>query len=148
MICLELNWFIYDPSRILQLSEFVWTLRSSVWIFLLIDATDRSKISSDHHRIFFDASLYPHSFFTNTLFKMSLEQYFNVVFNLWSNLRHFVSGKPNFTSMVIVWFPKCVVILFLCFQNYLRYSYIEFLSDLNLLENTRIVFEFDYFVVL
>jgi len=35
----------------LQLSEFVWTLRSSVQVifnnFLLIDATDRSKISSD-----------------------------------------------------------------------------------------------------
>ena len=26
MICLELNFFFYDPSRILQLSEFVWTL--------------------------------------------------------------------------------------------------------------------------
>jgi len=35
----------------LHLSEFVWTLRSSVLVvfnnFLLIDATDRSKISSD-----------------------------------------------------------------------------------------------------
>ena len=35
----------------LQLSEFVWTLRSSVQVifnnFLLINATDRSKISSD-----------------------------------------------------------------------------------------------------
>ena len=38
------------------------TLRSSVWVvfnnFLIIDATDRSKISSNHHRIFFDISLY------------------------------------------------------------------------------------------
>ena len=43
MISLELNWFVYDPSWILQLSEFVWTLRSSVWgvfnNFLLIEAT-------------------------------------------------------------------------------------------------------------
>ena len=31
MICLELNWLFYDPSWMLQLSEFVWTLRSSVW---------------------------------------------------------------------------------------------------------------------
>ena len=57
MICLELNWFFYDSSRVLQHSEFVWTLRSSVWVvlnnFLLIDATDRSKISSNHRRIFF-----------------------------------------------------------------------------------------------
>ena len=32
MICLELNWFVYDPSWMLQLSDFVWRLRSSVWI--------------------------------------------------------------------------------------------------------------------
>jgi len=43
MIWLELNWFVYDPSWMLHLSEFVWTLRSSVLVvfnnFLLIDAT-------------------------------------------------------------------------------------------------------------
>ena len=57
----------------LQLSEFVWTMRSSVWVvfnnFLLIDATDRSKISSDQKRLFFAVSLYPLSFFANTPFK-------------------------------------------------------------------------------
>ena len=41
IICLELNWFVYDPSWMLQLSDFVWTLRSSVWVvlnhFLLIE---------------------------------------------------------------------------------------------------------------
>jgi len=46
MICLESNWLFSDLSWMLQLSE--WTLRSSVWVvfnnFLLIDATDRSKI--------------------------------------------------------------------------------------------------------
>ena len=51
MICLKLNRFFYGLSRMLHLSEFVWTLRSSVLVvfnnFLLIDATDRSKISSD-----------------------------------------------------------------------------------------------------
>ena len=60
-ICLKLNWLFYDPSWMLQLSEFVWTLRSSVWVvfnnFLLIDATDKTKISSNHHRIFFDVSM-------------------------------------------------------------------------------------------
>ena len=62
---------IIDPSRMLQLSEFVWTLRSSVIFnnFLLIDATDRSKISSDQKRLFFAVSLYPLSFFANTPFK-------------------------------------------------------------------------------
>ena len=62
MICLELNWLFYDPSWILQLCEFVWMLRSLVGVvfnhFLLIDATDRSKICSNHHRIFFNISLY------------------------------------------------------------------------------------------
>ena len=45
---------ILRSSSMLQLSEFVWTLRSSVKVvyikFLLIDATDRNKISSNHHR--------------------------------------------------------------------------------------------------
>ena len=42
---------------LLGLSEFVRTLRSSVLVvfnnFLLIDATDRSKISSDHKALFY-----------------------------------------------------------------------------------------------
>ena len=56
----------------LQLSEFVWALRSSAWVvfnnFLLIDPTDRSKISSDQKRLFFAVILYPLSFFANTPF--------------------------------------------------------------------------------
>ena len=55
------------------LSEFVWTLRVSVLVvfnnFLLIDATDRSKISSDQKRFFIALSLYPLLFFANTPFK-------------------------------------------------------------------------------
>ena len=74
MICLELNRFFYGLSRMLHLSEFVWTLRSSVLVvfnnFLLKDATDRSKISSDQKRIFIALSLHPLSFFANTPFKM------------------------------------------------------------------------------
>ena len=52
-------------------SEFVWTLRSLVFFnnFLLIDATDKSKISSDQKRFFITLSLYPLSFFANTPFK-------------------------------------------------------------------------------
>ena len=57
----------------LHLSEFVWTLRSSVLVvfynLLLIDATaDRSKISSDQKRFFIALSLYPLSFLANTPF--------------------------------------------------------------------------------
>ena len=48
-------------------------LRSSAWIvfnnFLLIDATDKSKISSDRKRLFFALRQYPLSFFANTPFK-------------------------------------------------------------------------------
>ena len=57
MICLKLNRFFYGLSRMLHLSEFVWILRSSVFVvfnnFLLIDATDRSKIRSDQKRFFY-----------------------------------------------------------------------------------------------
>ena len=56
-----------------ELPQFVWALRSSVWDvfinFLPIDATDRSKISSDKKRFFIALSLYPFSFFANTPFK-------------------------------------------------------------------------------
>ena len=75
--------FFYDPSWMLQLSDFVWALRSLVWIvfnnFLLIDATDRSKISSDQKRLFFALRLYPLSFFASTPFNACLrliEQYY------------------------------------------------------------------------
>ena len=58
----------------LYLSEFVWSLRSSVWVafnnFLLKDATERSKISSDQKRLFLAVSL-PLSFFANTPFNSS-----------------------------------------------------------------------------
>ena len=60
----------------LQISEFVWALRSSVWIvfnnFLLIDATDKSKISSDRKLLFFALRLYHLSFFASTPFNISI----------------------------------------------------------------------------
>ena len=93
MICLELNWLFYDPSWTLQFSEFVWTLRSSVWVvfnnFLLIDATDRSKISSDQKRLFFAVSLYPLSFFANTPFN-------NLIFVSWTLNRDLEHLLPLF----------------------------------------------------
>ena len=65
--------FLRSISRMLQFSQFVWTLSYSVWDvfnnFLLIDVTDRSKISSDQKRFFIASSLYPLSFFANTPFK-------------------------------------------------------------------------------
>jgi len=57
----------------LQFSKFLWALSYAVWDvfnnFLLIDATDRSKISSDQKRFFIALNLYPLSFFANTPFK-------------------------------------------------------------------------------
>ena len=49
----------------LNLSEFVWSMDTTFFginrfnNFLLIDATDRSKISSDQKRFFIALSLYP-----------------------------------------------------------------------------------------
>ena len=59
-------------SRMLHLSEFEWTflgISRFLTIFLLIDATDRSKISSDQKCFFIALSLHPLSFFANTPFK-------------------------------------------------------------------------------
>ena len=70
----------------LHFSEIVWMLRSSVLFvfnnFLLIDATDRSTISSNQKRLVFAASLYLLSFFANTpfnLIKNYVKQKWNVV---------------------------------------------------------------------
>jgi len=72
----EIKWIFYGLSRMLQFYEFVWVLSYSVWDvfnkFLLIDATDRSKISSDQKRFFIALSLHPLSFFANTPFKHSM----------------------------------------------------------------------------
>ena len=71
MICLILIWFFYGLSRMFQLPQFVWALRSSVrdvFInFLLIDGTDRIKISSDQKLFFIALSLNPLSFFANII---------------------------------------------------------------------------------
>ena len=50
--------------------------------FLLLDATDRSKIRSDQKRFFIALSLYPHSFFVNTPFKQNKKEAQNVT-NPW-----------------------------------------------------------------
>ena len=53
--------------------------------FLLIDATDRSKISSDQKRVFSAVSLFPLSFFANTPFNIKdLDLIGSVVFSLWT----------------------------------------------------------------
>ena len=75
-ICCVYKEKLFEDSRMLQFSEFVWALSYSVWDvfknFLLTDATDRNKISSDQKRFFIALSLYPLSFFANTPFKVPL----------------------------------------------------------------------------
>ena len=78
----EIKWIFLHPSHVLQLSQFVWTLRSSVLVvfnnFLLTDATDTSEISSDQKRFFIALSLYPLSFFANTPFKPGIRYKLNI----------------------------------------------------------------------
>ena len=69
---------ICDPSSMSHLSEFVWTLGSSVLVvfnnFLLIRRNRYSNINSNQKSLFFVASLYPFSFFENTPFKIRIFQ--------------------------------------------------------------------------
>ena len=109
MICLILIWFFYGLSRVFQLPQFVWALRFSLWgvfiNFLLIDATDKSKISIDQKRFFVALSLYPLSFFANTPFnkvqKSELNhqifklEYFQIV----SNIAFFVCNPIIYSLM-------------------------------------------------
>ena len=64
----EIKWISYGLSRMLQFSQFVWRLSYSaldvINNFLLIHATNRSKISSDQKRFYIALSL-SLSFFAN-----------------------------------------------------------------------------------
>ena len=89
----------------LQLSQFVWTLRSSGLVdfnnFLLIDATVRSKISSNQKRLFFAVSLYPLSFFANTPFKTLNELSFLQTLNfLQRKLFFFPNDKMKMVNII------------------------------------------------
>ena len=128
-ICLKFNWFVYDPNWMLQLSEFVWTLRSSVWVvfnnFLLIDATDKSKISRNRKCFFFAVSLYPLSFFANTSFKLNktlikigssctcfqLVRFLHI-FSFGVKIRHNVRLANVYYINVIIHLPCCMYLKF------------------------------------
>jgi len=89
----------------LQLSQFVWTLRSSAQVVLnnslLIDATVRSKISSNQKRLFFAVSLYPLSFFANTPFKTLNELSFLQTLNfLQRKLFFFPNDKMKMVNII------------------------------------------------
>ena len=129
----------------MQLSEFVWILCSSVWFvfnnFLLIDATDRSKINSNHHRIFFCVSLYPLSFFSNTPFRWdgrcSKKNYrfsslFEQIFRslkindsfCHSCFEKFVCSVNGRLFFKVLWTNdqiKIIRVFFVCFENLFKY---------------------------
>ena len=98
----------------------IWMIRSSVWDvfinFLLIDTTDKSKISSDQKRFFIALGLYPLSFFANTPFKVR-----NIRFFLQNFLQKtFLAGtlwdlhlKPSYTSI-----KNCYLITLLKHMNH------------------------------
>ena len=108
IIFFEIKLIFYGLSRMLQFSEFVWALSYSVWDvfnkFLLIDATDRSKISGDQERFFIALSLYPISFFANTPFKftaISLKPLFAVSQQYLLNLYcRFTTGPLSLCSIL------------------------------------------------
>jgi len=101
MICFKLNWFFYGLSRMLQFSQFVWTLSYSVCYvfinFLLIDAKDRSKISSDQKRFFIALSLYPFHF-SRTL------PLTNEVNCLWKKLKKSNKKREKFENNDKFWY--------------------------------------------
>ena len=107
MICLILIWFFYGLSRMFQRPQLVWALRSSVWDvfinFLLIDATDRSKIVSDQKRFFIALSLYPLSFFANTPFRNP----FTIVMQdvLWLSYKlalSLINSRPTILNIIVL----------------------------------------------
>ena len=67
----------------LQFSEFVWALSYSVWDvfnnFLLIDATDRSKTSSDQKRFLSHYTYTPFHFSRTLPLKKAIRWYLNFI---------------------------------------------------------------------
>ena len=109
MIFLKLNRFFYGLSRMLQFSQFVWTLSYSVWDvfnnFLLIDATHGSKISSDQKRLFFAGSVYPLSFFANTLFNLN-SKFLSLAVYKSLNTKMCTFLKQHLYPLLVQWLKK------------------------------------------
>ena len=103
----EINLIFYSLSSMLQFSQFVWALSYSVWDvfnnFLLIDATDISKISRDQKRFFIALSLYPLSFFANTPFKQSLPKLADIVTVLFLSS---LTSKLLSRMLIVLLLPK------------------------------------------
>ena len=89
----EIKLIFYGLSRMLQFSEFVFVCYS-VWDvfnnFLLIDPTDRSKISGDQKRFFYRINLIPPFIFRkHSLIKKNLPR-----------------ARPYQVFSHLIWFPQ------------------------------------------
>ena len=69
LICFRVESF---PCWGVSMSPLI-CMDATFFVWVLIDATDRSKISSNQKRLFFTVSLYPLSFFGNTPFNAFLK---------------------------------------------------------------------------
>ena len=98
--------------------------------FLLIDATDRSKISSDQKRLFFAVILYPLSFFAKTLFKLWIHLIPVLLFgknnkltvsltsaklNPYFSLETTLLDKRSAHFLILIFYLFCNVEFWLCF---------------------------------
>ena len=144
----------------MQFFEFAWALSYSVWDvfnnFLLTDATDRSKISSDQKHFFIALSLYPLSFFANTPFKDSVMLNNVPIFrkefssrnklkfansNIWSTRW---SGPIMFQTQII-WSTRIYILSYqhfskFCYDNFLKVNFSKLLKLIfyNIFSNGRI----------
>ena len=92
----------------------------SVWDvfnnFLLIDATDRSKISSDQKRFFIALILYPLSFFANIPFKKSNCNWCSSKANILTSIALKQKWRVNIT-LVIQTFKIMIIVFFIYWSN-------------------------------
>ena len=102
----EIKLNFYCLSSMLQFSQFVWPLSYSVWDvfnnFLLIDATDRSMISSDQKRFFIALSVPPFHFsWTLPLMVLLFSRFFYIKsWNLLlSFLNHYTKLMKNYVQL-------------------------------------------------
>ena len=111
---MKLNWFFYGLIVCCNFLNLYGRHVIRFWDvfnnFLVIDATDRSKISRDQKRFFIALSLYPLSFFANTPFKKEL-------FVFWGHLWTKVCGIVDFFSKDYV--LKLKIMKYLLLLHYL-----------------------------
>ena len=102
----EIKLIFYSLSRMLQIIQFVSPLSYSVWDvfnnFLLIDATDRSKISSDQKRFFYRTKPIPPFIFREHVFKEDIVVFISIYLSIYVKLKKF----PLLSLLVQITFKR------------------------------------------